>query len=483
MPYNPITDEWEDDIAPEVVRNAEMDAFDLVDVRMTGSGSSRRPAAAQPLTIANLRAICEWHGYKVRYNVMKGGVSLFKDGVELMHEAFEDAMNLITNQCYKLDINNVAKIDAFMFSIAQSDQYHPMLEWLEEVKWDGEDRIQALCETLPVANPKMRDVYVRKWLIQAMEGIAGWRKPDSRPMSLPHVLVFAGKQGVGKTSWLRRLGANKFLATECELHLNSGQSKDQQLQILVNPMAELSEIDATFKKSDVSSLKAFLSRPDDTIRAPYAARAVTRRRSTVFCGSVNSSEFLVDNTGSRRFWPLEIIDTIDFDHDIDMRQLWAQVNYEWETAEGSYPWVLTPEEDALRIADSEGFLSTPIEVEALMEHYNTHGAEWGNYIALPITEIMKALNVSNSPLVKANLKQWMEVNIGKPYECNGRRNSWPFPMRTRDLLDQPDEFRLTADYVKEKSMRWKARKLIVERKKRVRAVEGNVIDANETFKR
>lgn len=66
----------------------------------------------------------------------------------------------------------------------------------------------------------------------------------------------------------------------------------------------MGELDSTLRREQ-SALKAFVTATKDTYRQPYARVAVNRPRRTNFCATVNPAEFLVDETGSRRFWVIE----------------------------------------------------------------------------------------------------------------------------------------------------------------------------------
>jgi len=410
----------------------QLSKLGLPNVTLTAKGV---PATGQNLTIENLRYVLDGLGYSVKMNMMRGDVDLFDaDGRLLEHYEFENGMQDITSNCVVLGMTNTAKLSGFITALALEHRYHPMLEWVEGVEWDGKDRIEDLCNTVPVAEGDvyLRNLFIHKWMIQAMEGVAGWTKKGHVAQSLPHVLVLAGGQGLGKTSWFRSLGADRFMATECELHLNSGQGKDHQLAVLKNPMAELSEIDSTFRKSDVSSLKAFISRAEDTIRAPFAERAVTRRRMTVFCGSVNNSDFLVDATGSRRFWPIEVVDRIDIDHGLDMRQVWAQVKSLWDAG---LAWTLSDEEDAARVASAEKFTAVYPEELALESWVSQYGGLWNSHEAKPIYDIMRVIGVAINPSSKDRVRRWLHKYMGPEAKIKGRGNCWAFPMRGADLID------------------------------------------------
>jgi predicted P-loop ATPase len=79
------------------------------------------------------------------------------------------------------------------------------------------------------------------------------------------------------------------------------------------------------KKVEIEQLKATLSRQiDGPARLAYAHVPMERPRQFVVIGTTNSAVYLVDPTGSRRFWPVAIqkfdVDAIRKDCD----QLWAE---------------------------------------------------------------------------------------------------------------------------------------------------------------
>jgi predicted P-loop ATPase len=80
----------------------------------------------------------------------------------------------------------------------------------------------------------------------------------------------------------------------------------------------------TKKAAIEAALKAFITQASDTYRLPYARKNTVNPRRTVFFASVNDSKFLSDNTGNRRYWTIDCTD-IDYRHQIDMQQFWAEV--------------------------------------------------------------------------------------------------------------------------------------------------------------
>ena len=60
------------------------------------------------------------------------------------------------------------------------------------------------------------------------------------------------------------------------------------------------------RKADIESLKAFVSRPTDSIRPPFGKTPINYPRNSIFIGTINPTSigYLNDETGNRRYWPV-----------------------------------------------------------------------------------------------------------------------------------------------------------------------------------
>jgi len=157
------------------------------------------------------------------------------------------------------------------------------------------------------------------------------------------VLTLQGPQGIGKTSWIRSLVTPQILRDTTVLlghHLDAG-NKDSIITAVSHWLVELGELDSSFKK-DIARLKGFITGTSDKVRRPYAMADSEYQRRTVFCATVNEQNFLVDPTGNSRWWTIPVI-AINFEHGINMQQLFAQLAVDLENGE---QWWLTPEEEA-----------------------------------------------------------------------------------------------------------------------------------------
>ena len=68
-------------------------------------------------------------------------------------------------------------------------------------------------------------------------------------------------------------------------------------------MCEIEEL-AAFQKSTIEDIKSFISAIVDIYRASYGKRIERHPRQCVFIGTTNNYEFLKDQTGNRRFFPI-----------------------------------------------------------------------------------------------------------------------------------------------------------------------------------
>lgn len=136
-----------------------------------------------------------------------------------------------------------------------------------------------------------------------------------------------GQQGIGKTRFLEALTLDsRYFGDGVVLDV---RNKDDIIQALGKWICELGEIASTFKK-DIDSLKAFITKSVDEFRVPYGKTSVQYPRMTAFCGTVNDDEFLVDQTGNRRFAVIPLDDDFYIDYakirEFDFLQLWTEIN-------------------------------------------------------------------------------------------------------------------------------------------------------------
>jgi putative DNA primase/helicase len=224
--------------------------------------------------------------------------------------------------------------------VAHDCPYHPVRDYLEALEWDREPRLNKwLADFLGAKTERAYLAAVgRKFLISAVARIF---KPGCQ---VDHVLVLEGPQGIGKSATARQLAsiAEWFTDDMPDIH-----TKDAALQLCGRWIIELAEL-AALRRSEIEGMKAFITRPTDVYRPPYARHAIAVPRQSVFIATTNEAHYLRDPTGNRRFWPVRC-------SAIDVPLLSLYINELWAEAVAAYRerevWHLTREETELAIGE------------------------------------------------------------------------------------------------------------------------------------
>lgn len=254
-------------------------------------------------------------------------------------------------------------------TVALDNMINPAQDYFSKLQWDGKNRLDKFLEyyfcanpdkTQPEDNPEYLSVIGKKWMVAAVKRVfeAGCK--------FDNMLVIEGDQGIGKSRALRMLctfGKDEERAYFTDSIRFSEISKPDTVQkmwgCLVVEIAELSGL----SKSDVNSVKNWITNQEDMARLPYDRLVQKFKRQCVFAGTTNNYDYLTDTTGNRRFWCFKSHD-IDFDElERDRDQLWAEA---YELYKSNYPLYLTPDEYKMaEEAQSKRLYSDPWENEVL----------------------------------------------------------------------------------------------------------------------
>lgn len=237
-------------------------------------------------------------------------------------------------------------------ALASTNPLNPVLDLLNATTWDGHDRIADLYPVLGITNDMHRS-FLRKWLHQAVSLALN----DAGDLNSDFVLVLQGRQGLGKTNFFRALAMRPdFFQDGAVIDM---RNKDTIIQATSTWITELGELDATLKKEQ-ASLKAFITANFDTYRKPYARKAEKIERRTCFCATVNPTEAIRDDTGSRRYAFIHI-DSMNKDFLYNVMtpewcaQLWRQVYETLYLRLGRKGFYLNEEERAFIEASNNNF--------------------------------------------------------------------------------------------------------------------------------
>lgn len=306
---------------------------------------------------------------------------------------------------------------------ARRRSFHPVRTYLDALVWDGTPRIDRwLPSYLGAAdNPYTRAVGA-KWLISA---VARVRSPGAK---VDTMLILEGIQGRNKSQALEVLGGTYYSDTTLDL-----RSKDSMLNLLGIWIYEWGELDGLMKY-ETTRVKSFLSSKVDHFRAPYDRLPAEHPRQCVFAGTVNPSGegYLRDETGNRRFWPVQVDrgDLAALARDRD--QLWAEADARFDAGEAW--WLDQDQADLAEQEQEERYTGDPWE-EVLARHLRgrlerVFADELFRELSIPIEERTRS-NLTRVGVIMSHLR-WTRGR-----ETVGERRRFYVPPRPRPTSDGP----------------------------------------------
>ena len=193
--------------------------------------------------------------------------------------------------------------------------------------------------------------------------------------------------------------------------------KDSVKRAVSHWIVELGEIESTFKKADIDQLKAFITSKNDELRLPYDRASTTYQRRTAFYASVNAREFLTDTSGNRRFWVIPV-KRINFNHGIDMQQLWAEVK-ETLYVPGQKNWFLTPDERKMLDRSNEDYRTQSSVEDLVLQHVIFDSKDTK---PVQMTKLLRDLGIANPRMPDfKDANRVMAMNGVEPRRSNGKK--------------------------------------------------------------
>lgn len=262
------------------------------------------------------------------------------------------------------EIHHSGKTKDAIISVAIQNAYHPVRNYLNGLTWDGEPRLERLfIKYLGVEDTEVNRTTTRKALTA---GVARVMEPGCK---FDYMLTLYGPQGVGKSAILKKLGGAWFSDSLVSV---TGKEAYEALQgVWLMEMAEL----AATRKAEVEAIKHFISKQIDRFRVAYGHYIEDFPRQCIFIGTTNKVDFLRDETGGRRFWPMTVnsekveVKWSKLTKD-EIDQIWAEAKHYYDKGEELY---LDPEleeemnaiqskhtEESPYVGIIEEFLNTPI---------------------------------------------------------------------------------------------------------------------------
>lgn len=383
-----------------------------------------RPGSDRTLsTIANVAALMTEAGITARYNVVRKKVEITLPEYQGTDDNFDNVtLTHIVSLCAQHGMPT-GTVGEYVNAIADKAQYNPVADWLRSKPWDGIDRLPDVYATVIERDgypATLKQTLLEKWLRSAA---AAALMPRFKARG---VLTFQGPQGAGKTSWIKALVNDKTLSDSVvkQDHHLDGNSKDSVMTAVSHWIVEIGELDSSFKK-DIARLKGFLTADYDKLRRPYDRRDSEYPRRTVFAATVNEANFLVDTTGNSRWWTIAV-DRLEFNHGIDMQQVFAQVAIDVEAGK---PWWLSSDEEILLAAWNDSHAAPSVVADAVYAVLDLDRNRSKDLTPTTPSQLLRAADIKNptNPQAKECGALLREL-FGPPRKIGGSWK-WKVPLR------------------------------------------------------
>lgn len=215
---------------------------------------------------------------------------------------------------------NITHFTAWVADAAFQNSFHPVRDWLDTLEWDGVPRLDGWL----TAYMNIEDTEFSR-AVGNIVLTAGVRRVRQPGVKFDELLILEGAQGVGKSTAIRILARREeWFSDSVRLNVSEKEMLEELGGVWVGEVGELQGL----RKGEVETLKAQLSRQTDKARMAYARLSTRAPRQCIFIGTTNNGKaapYLMDATGNRRFWPVEVVGAIDLEalqRDVD--QLWAE---------------------------------------------------------------------------------------------------------------------------------------------------------------
>ena len=255
--------------------------------------------------------------YVFRHNIVSGKLEFQYFGKKKWNVMNDFIENSMLRECLKARIRtnlsslrNLLNSDFCVLFNPFEDYFFNLPSYDEKT-----DYITELANTITTTKQELWQQCFKKWLV-AMVGCVLDEKVINHT-----VIVFSGKQGLGKTTWVEKL-----VPKPLKEYLFSGtinpNNKDTLVQLSECMLINLDELE-NLNRSEIGSLKEIITKTQIRMRKAYGHNNETMPRRASFAGSVNTAQFLNDTTGSRRFLCFEL-EGIQYQHNVDINMAFSQ---------------------------------------------------------------------------------------------------------------------------------------------------------------
>lgn len=255
--------------------------------------------------------------YNFRYNTVLGKLE-FKTIKSSKYKPMTDfSENSILREILKAKVKCSINSLRNLLHSDYCEMFDPFEVYFENLpKYEDEtDYITMLADTVTTTKQDLWRTCFKKWFVAMVACVLDEKQVNQT------VIVFSGKQGLGKTTWMEKL-----MPKQLKEYIFSGtinpNNKDTLIHLAECMLINLDELE-NLNKTEIGSLKEIITKTHIRMRKAYGHNNENMPRRASFAGSVNTAQFLNDTTGSRRFLCFEV-EHIEYTHKIDINKVYAQ---------------------------------------------------------------------------------------------------------------------------------------------------------------
>ncbi|MFV0193477.1 DUF5906 domain-containing protein [Empedobacter falsenii] len=255
--------------------------------------------------------------YNFRYNIVTGKLEYKKVRNQMYKPITDFVENSILREVLKAKVKCSIQGLRYLLLSDYVEQFDPFKEYfstLPEINQEV-DYITELANTITTTNQELWLECFKKWFVAMVACVLNEKVVNQT------VIVFSGKQGIGKTTWMEKL-----VPKPLKDYLFSGtinpNNKDTLIHLAECMLINLDELE-NLNKTEIGSLKEIITKSHIRMRKAYGHNNETLPRRASFAGSVNTAQFLNDTTGSRRFLCFEV-EHIEYHHNVNLDNCYKQ---------------------------------------------------------------------------------------------------------------------------------------------------------------
>lgn len=283
----------------------------------------------------------------------------------------------------KYELTGISKIQDAFDTFLQKTATHAVVDYLKGLRWDGKKRLDtALIDYLGAENTDYTKKVTRKLFCAAVARVF------NPGVKYDYLVVLIGAQGTGKSTFARIMGVNWFSDSLKIIDMRDKTAVEKLMGVWVG---EIQEMDG-FNKVASETVKSFLSSQADKFRPAYGRHSINRKRQFVLIGTANKKDFLTDETGNRRYFPVDVgvekpIKSVFSDLRLSIDQIWAEAYARWACGESIYPdaemekMSVVQQEDHMQEDPREGMIEAFLKIPIPADWYTKDLIQRRTYIA------------------------------------------------------------------------------------------------------